>query len=416
VLQRSTYGQELDSAVGFARVNDPDFTRDAASFARAFDAVDYTFQLVYVDDRDISYFKSGLLPVRAPGVSYDLPRFGDPAYDWRGFVPFPRKPQQTNPSQGYITSWNNKQAPGFSAADNQWGYGPVYRSQLLDRRILQRIRSGQRISRVGLVDAMQDAATADLRGEQLLPLLLDVSATTRRRPRPWPCCALGPQRHPPGRPGPRRRVRRPGRDRAVRRVVGGQRRLVGRQGGPARHARDLTDQLPQKIDDHPRLGSARPGTASPGTATSTRTCARCSAAGDGAVLPHLLRRRRPRDLSQPAARVAGRGDGSGAGGAGGQRRVCADLRQERGFHPLRHRRSGRGAADRLAEPADVPAGGGLLDPPPARGALRHRPDLRRPWPEVSCRRRVPGCRPSVRCSCSWSSVCCGFGGLTRLTR
>ena len=174
VLERSTYGQELDSAVGFARINNPDFTRDAASFQRAFQGVDYTFNWFYVDDRDISYFHSGLLPLRAAGVSSDLPRYGDRAYDWQGFQGFADKPKQTNPPQGYLTSWNNKQAPGFSAADNQWGYGPVYRSLMLDKRIKERIAGGKKITRVGLVEAMQDAATTDLRGEVLLPLLLDV--------------------------------------------------------------------------------------------------------------------------------------------------------------------------------------------------------------------------------------------------
>ena len=174
VLQRSTYGHELDSAVGFSRINDPGFTKDAASFQRAFEGVDYTFNWFYADDRDISYFHSGLLPVRAPGVSADLPRFGDRAFDWRGFQAFADKPKQTNPPQGYLTSWNNKQAPGFSAADNAWGYGPVYRSLMLDKRIKARIAGDRKITRVELVEAMQDAATTDLRGEVLLPLLLDV--------------------------------------------------------------------------------------------------------------------------------------------------------------------------------------------------------------------------------------------------
>ena len=255
VLQRSTYGRELDSAVGFARINDPDFTKDAASFARAFEGVDYTFNWFYADDRDISYFKSGRLPLRAPGVSPDLPRFGDAEYDWRGFLPFAGKPQQTNPPQGYLTSWNNKQAPGFAAADNQWGYGPVYRSQLLDRRILDRIRGGKKISRVGLVDAMQDAATADLRGERLLPLLLDVVGDD-----PAQAEALAVLRS-----WIRNGTNRVDRDRdgaytdaaaialfdewwegsdgsAVAREV-----LRGTLG-------DLVDELPQRIDDHPRLG------------------------------------------------------------------------------------------------------------------------------------------------------------------
>jgi len=255
VLQRSTYGQELDSAVGFARINDPDFTRDVESFQRAFDGVDYTFNWFYVDDRDISYFHSGLLPLRAPGVSADLPRFGDEVHDWQGFLAFADKPKQTNPPQGYLSSWNNKQAPGFAAADNQWGYGPVYRSLLLDRRIEQRLAGGKKMTRVGLVEAMQDAATADLRGEQLLPLLLEVVGDD---PAQQPALGLF-------RTWLANETHRVDRDRdgaysdqaaialfdewwegsdgsSVAREV-----LRGTLG-------ELVDQLPRGIDDHPRLG------------------------------------------------------------------------------------------------------------------------------------------------------------------
>ena len=38
---------------------------------------------------------------------------------------------ETDPKQGFFVSWNNKPAPGFSAADDQYGYGPTYRSQML---------------------------------------------------------------------------------------------------------------------------------------------------------------------------------------------------------------------------------------------------------------------------------------------
>ena len=174
VTQRSTYGHELDSAIGFARANNPDVVSSAATFARAFEGVDYTFNWFYVDDRDISYFGSGLIPLRPATVSADLPRWGDAAYDWTGFLPFAGHVQQTNPPSGYLVSWNNKTAPGFSAADNQWGYGAVYRSQLLERRIVARISGGKKVTRPQLVEAMEDAATADLRGEALLPLMLRV--------------------------------------------------------------------------------------------------------------------------------------------------------------------------------------------------------------------------------------------------
>ncbi len=176
VTQRSTYGHELDSAVGFARANNPGYVHDAASFKRAFSAVDYTFNWFYVDSRDIAYFNSALLPVRAPGVDGDLPRWGEATYDWRGFVDVAHHPQAVNPPTGYLVSWNNKQAPAFAAADNNWGYGAVYRSLALSDRVRALEQTGG-VTRAALVGAMEDAATVDIRGAYVLPVVLDVLGT-----------------------------------------------------------------------------------------------------------------------------------------------------------------------------------------------------------------------------------------------
>ena len=97
VTQRSTYHHEVDSVVGFARLNDPAQTHDAASFQRSASAIDYTFNWFYTDSRDISYYSSGLLPRRAKGTDFDLPRWGDRRYDWKGWLPFGRHVHQTNP-------------------------------------------------------------------------------------------------------------------------------------------------------------------------------------------------------------------------------------------------------------------------------------------------------------------------------
>ena len=67
--------------------------------------------------------------------------------------------------QNYITSWNNKQAPGYRAADDNWGYGPIYRSQLLDERVKPRITRQAQDELAELIDAMEDAGTVDLRGD-----------------------------------------------------------------------------------------------------------------------------------------------------------------------------------------------------------------------------------------------------------
>ena len=177
VLSRTTYGHEIDSAVGFARLSNPSYVTGAATFQRAAEAIDYTFNWFYTDDKDISYFSSGLLPKRPPGFDWDLPRWGDNRYDDQGSLPFAAHPRVTNPSSGYLASWNNKTAPGFSAADNQWGYGAVYRSLALEDRIKAGIADGKRFTRPELVEAMIDGGTVDIRAAYLLPNLLTLLGT-----------------------------------------------------------------------------------------------------------------------------------------------------------------------------------------------------------------------------------------------
>jgi len=177
VSSRTTYGHELDSAVGFARLQDPGYVHDATSFQHAVSAIDYTFNWFYTDAKDISYFSSGLLPDRATGYDRDLPRWGDPAYDDRGFLPFDAHVHVTNPRQGYLVSWNNKPAPGFSAADNSYAFGPVYRSLALEDRIKLRIAGGRKVTRAELVEAMMDGGTVDVRAAYDLPMVLDAVGT-----------------------------------------------------------------------------------------------------------------------------------------------------------------------------------------------------------------------------------------------
>jgi hypothetical protein len=69
-----------------------------------------------------------------------------------------------------MVSWNNKQAPGWSAADNQWGYGPVYRNQLIAERIAKNITRGRKLRISQVVSAMDVPSTEDIRATQL-PLL-----------------------------------------------------------------------------------------------------------------------------------------------------------------------------------------------------------------------------------------------------
>lgn len=174
VTERTTYNHEVDSVVGFARLQDPSYVHDAKSFQQAVSAIDYTFNWFYTDSHDIGYFSSGLLPKRATGYDWDLPRWGDPKYDDKGFLPFDAHVRAIDPPTGYLVSWNNKPAPGFSAADNSWGYGPVYRSLALEDEIKQRIAGHRKVTRPQLVDAMMAGGTVDVRAKYDLPYALDV--------------------------------------------------------------------------------------------------------------------------------------------------------------------------------------------------------------------------------------------------
>jgi acyl-homoserine lactone acylase PvdQ len=178
---RSTYFHEADSARGFAKFNQPSAIRDAQSFQKAAHEIGFTFNWFYADDRDIAYFNSGDNPVRAKGVDPDFPNWGTGKWDWRGwdpnlntsrYEPFKRHPQTIN--QSFINSWNNKQAKGFSAAEDNYSYGSIHRNDSLDERVRAGIAGGRRMELSGLINAMEDAGTVDLRGSQVLPWMLRV--------------------------------------------------------------------------------------------------------------------------------------------------------------------------------------------------------------------------------------------------
>ena len=74
--------------------------------------------------------------------------------------------------QRFFANWNNKQAHGYRAADDNFGYGSIYRSQSLADRIRRGIRGASKMSITELIDAMEDAGTVDLRATKVLPFAL----------------------------------------------------------------------------------------------------------------------------------------------------------------------------------------------------------------------------------------------------
>ena len=183
---RSTYMHELDSAVGFERFNEPAEMQNPQDFMNAAFQIGYTFNWFYADDQHIAYFNSGQNPVRAPNTDPLFPSWAQDA--WPGLHPAAQMtpasvteqqtPQSAHPQtvdQSYITSWNNKQAPGYNDTATAEEYSSVYRSQLLDAGISSELaQSGGKMTLADLINAMAGAGTQDLRGVEVLPYALQI--------------------------------------------------------------------------------------------------------------------------------------------------------------------------------------------------------------------------------------------------
>lgn len=178
---RSTYLREANSALGFLMFNDPAMVSSPQTFQQAAQRIGFTFNWFYADSEHIAYYNSGDNPVRPSGADPNLPTWGEQRYEWQSWNPATNTAAYTPPQQhpqvvdqDYLTSWNNKQAPAYSAADGNYSFSSVHRSEPLDDRIRAVIDSGGKFTRAGLVSAMADAATVDLRADKVLPTLLRV--------------------------------------------------------------------------------------------------------------------------------------------------------------------------------------------------------------------------------------------------
>jgi acyl-homoserine lactone acylase PvdQ len=183
---RSTYMHEVDSVVGFYLFNNPAMMRNARDFMHAAYQIGYTFNWFYTDDKHIAYFDSGLNPVRAPHTDPLFPSWS--AYTWRGFHPAAvttpatlierQTPQRAHPQaldQTYLTSWNNKQAPGYGDGATGQEFSSVYRSQLLDNNLNHYLAADRgKLTLADVINAMGNAGTQDLRGVEVLPYALAI--------------------------------------------------------------------------------------------------------------------------------------------------------------------------------------------------------------------------------------------------
>ena len=215
--QRSTFLSDVDTAAPFALLTTTGLPMNHARFKKLFNSMTATFNWAYVDKNDIAYIQSGLYPLRHPQHNPELPAWGDgnfewvadqnlPAnfftayggdaasggqpypsrarptiedaqgyYEWPGFLPLASHIQETNPAVGYMANWNNSGAPGWWAADGNGTYGPTHRVENLRKRLAAFKASGRKHDLGSMIEIAGDAAFTDLRGFDVLPLILQLA-------------------------------------------------------------------------------------------------------------------------------------------------------------------------------------------------------------------------------------------------
>jgi acyl-homoserine lactone acylase PvdQ len=217
--QRSTFLADVDTAAPFALLTTTGMAMDHARFKKLFNSMTATFNWLYADAQDIAYIQSGLYPQRHAQHNPELPVWGDgrfewvadqalPAsffdtyggdaaaggqpfpsralptqvdtkgyYEWPGFLPLSAHIQDTNPSVGYMANWNNSGAAGWWAADGNGTYGPTHRVESLRQRLAAFGASGRKHDLASMIEIAGDAAFTDLRGLDVLPLILQFART-----------------------------------------------------------------------------------------------------------------------------------------------------------------------------------------------------------------------------------------------
>jgi acyl-homoserine lactone acylase PvdQ len=165
-LKRSSYGRDVVDQLFYHDLSHG-LVHNVHQFFRAASQTPQTFNSLYVDDKDIGVFTSGLVPIRPRNVDPAMPIDGRGGEEWRGWVSAQNHPQGINPANGQIVNWNNRVQAGYPASDDNWSLGAVQRVDLL----LRNLGSGRNVTPARVVAAMNAAGTQDVRSVTLEPIL-----------------------------------------------------------------------------------------------------------------------------------------------------------------------------------------------------------------------------------------------------
>jgi acyl-homoserine lactone acylase PvdQ len=166
---RATRGREPAGELAFSEF-DSNEVHNPQEFFEAANHLETTFNMAYLDSSHIAYFSTGRLPILAEGTDPSLPTFGTGEYDWKGFLSLEQHPHEVAPASDVFTNWNNKPAPEWGAASDQYSYGPIQRVQMY-----RGFTTG--MNEASDAGIMNRAANEDLRGLDVWPTIKEVLAT-----------------------------------------------------------------------------------------------------------------------------------------------------------------------------------------------------------------------------------------------
>jgi len=141
---------------------------DYADYAAALKSwIDPAQNFIFASERDeIAIRPNGGLPLRAPGQTGRFPTPGNTAANnWRGYIPFPDRPEQRNPARGFVASANqvttgpNYPYPYFGSFDE-------YRGRLINRSLARKSKMTQREMKE------LQLSSYSLLAEELTPILI----------------------------------------------------------------------------------------------------------------------------------------------------------------------------------------------------------------------------------------------------
>ncbi len=175
-VDRSTRGHEPEGELAFSDF-DSDRVHSPTQFFEATANLGTTFNMAYVDSKNVGYISTGRLPKLAPETDAALPTLGTGPYDWKGWLSWEEHPHAILEPKQNILNWNNKPAPEWGAASENYSYGPLHRVQLFSD-LLSTFKAKKGLTEANLDSVMNQASVQDFRAIQVWPTIQKVLEKT----------------------------------------------------------------------------------------------------------------------------------------------------------------------------------------------------------------------------------------------